>query len=104
MDAILTHDPDAAWPFAHGEMAQRVREHEWSATALGPARQWPASLKRRHEVVHVSRKSLGSADFVFCHSERWDVMQERRLALRRQHDLPPNGNRLTNSRAPRVSA
>ena len=30
---------------AQGEMARRLREHDWAATALGPIHLWPASLR-----------------------------------------------------------
>ncbi|MDZ5461098.1 ATP-binding protein [Azohydromonas lata] len=35
----------ASWPFAGGEMAQRVRTHDWTATRLGPVQQWPGNLR-----------------------------------------------------------
>ena len=31
-------------PFAQGDMARRMREHDWEATPLGPPAQWPESL------------------------------------------------------------
>jgi hypothetical protein len=33
------------WPAGDGEMTRLVREHDWSATPLGPAEDWPQSLK-----------------------------------------------------------
>jgi CheY-like chemotaxis protein len=45
MDTARTSNNDARWPFAQGEMAQRVREHDWAATSLGRLETWPASLR-----------------------------------------------------------
>ncbi|WP_157268700.1 PAS domain-containing protein [Azohydromonas aeria] len=39
------------WPFAAGEMAQRVRSHDWAATPLGPVAQWPALLRTTVQLV-----------------------------------------------------
>lgn len=33
------------WPSGDGEMAQRIRAHDWAATPLGPIETWPFSLK-----------------------------------------------------------
>ncbi|HEV7254331.1 MAG TPA: PAS domain S-box protein [Mesorhizobium sp.] len=33
------------WPALSGEMAERIREHDWASTVLGPIAQWPQSLK-----------------------------------------------------------
>ncbi|WP_340267792.1 PAS domain-containing sensor histidine kinase [Sphingobium mellinum] len=33
------------WPSGNGEMAARVREHDWAATPLGPISGWPDSLR-----------------------------------------------------------
>lgn len=33
------------WPSGNGEMAARVREHDWAATPLGPISAWPDSLR-----------------------------------------------------------
>ncbi|WP_028998665.1 PAS domain S-box protein [Azohydromonas australica] len=39
------------WPFASGEMAQRVRMHDWAATPLGPVEQWSAILRTTVQLV-----------------------------------------------------
>ena len=33
------------WPPGAGEMAARIRAHDWAATPLGPIEGWPRSLK-----------------------------------------------------------
>ena len=35
----------AAWPLGPGEMARRIREHDWAATPLGPVEHWPGALR-----------------------------------------------------------
>ena len=40
-----TNHETGGWPFAAGEMACRVRAHDWAATALGPVERWPANLR-----------------------------------------------------------
>jgi hypothetical protein len=32
------------WPHAEGEMAERIRSHDWGATPLGPIETWPHAL------------------------------------------------------------
>jgi PAS domain S-box-containing protein len=44
-------DKAGSWPFTDGEMAQRVRTHDWSATPLGPSGQWPANLRTTVQLV-----------------------------------------------------
>ena len=39
------------WPFVDGEMARRVRDHNWSSTPLGPKATWPAALRRATETT-----------------------------------------------------
>ena len=34
-----------AWLSGDGEMARRIREHDWAATPLGPHEGWPQSLR-----------------------------------------------------------
>lgn len=36
---------DAAWRVGGGEMGGRIRDHDWSGTALGPIAAWPQSLR-----------------------------------------------------------
>lgn len=38
-------DQSTAWPVAPGEMAARIRHHDWAATPLGPAARWPVALR-----------------------------------------------------------
>ena len=39
------------WPAAPGEMAERIRHHDWAATPLGPIGDWPPSLRLALEMV-----------------------------------------------------
>lgn len=39
------------WPYAAGEMAARVRQHDWAATPLGPVASWPVSLRTMVQAV-----------------------------------------------------
>lgn len=34
-----------AWPSGTGEMAKRLRHHDWTATSLGPPQSWPQALR-----------------------------------------------------------
>lgn len=49
----LSHpgEPAARFPAGSGEMARRVREFDWSATALGPIAGWPQRLKTAVELM-----------------------------------------------------
>ena len=38
-------DPSSTWPPAGGEMAELIRQTDWSLTPLGPTQQWSASLR-----------------------------------------------------------
>lgn len=40
-----------AWPIGDGEMAVRVRSHDWAITPLGPLADWPQHLKTTVELV-----------------------------------------------------
>ncbi|NML17134.1 ATP-binding protein [Azohydromonas caseinilytica] len=51
MDTDRSDSIDRGWPFAEGDMAQRVRGHDWAATPLGPLGQWPASLRTSVQTV-----------------------------------------------------
>ena len=36
---------DGGWPMGTGEMARRIREHDWAATSLGPIGTWSVRLR-----------------------------------------------------------
>ncbi|MDZ5458067.1 response regulator [Azohydromonas lata] len=44
-------DITGRWPFCAGEMAQRVRVHDWASTPLGPIEHWPANLRTTVQLV-----------------------------------------------------
>lgn len=47
-----------SWPVGEGEMAERIRRFDWSATGLGPARAWPASLRHAVDLILPSRQPM----------------------------------------------
>jgi PAS domain S-box-containing protein len=56
-----SNNDGAVWPFASGEMAQRIRLDHWAATPLGPIEAWPQPL---HTAVDVCL-ACGFASFVW---------------------------------------
>jgi signal transduction histidine kinase/DNA-binding response OmpR family regulator len=46
--------PDLLFP-GDGEMARRMREHDWAATALGDPREWPPALRTACRICLTSR-------------------------------------------------
>ena len=42
---LSTEDNRSDFPGGFGEMAERVRRHDWSSTPLGPIEKWPQSLR-----------------------------------------------------------
>lgn len=46
------------WPPGNGEMCRRIREHDWAATPLGPAAQWPQSRKTAVELMLASGHAM----------------------------------------------
>jgi PAS domain S-box-containing protein len=42
----------------HGELAALVREHDWSSTPLGPADEWPQSLRSVVNILLTSRYAM----------------------------------------------
>lgn len=44
-------DETATWPAGPGEMARRIRAHDWAATPLGPVGSWPQSLRTVADLV-----------------------------------------------------
>lgn len=56
MDDVAPHTP--CWPHASGEMAERIRAHEWAATPLGPIHAWPVSLKTAVDLMLASAQPV----------------------------------------------
>jgi PAS domain S-box-containing protein len=40
-----THRSRTSWPLGNGHMAERIRNHDWGATALGETGNWPPHLR-----------------------------------------------------------
>jgi len=51
MEAI--GDP-VPWPVGDGEMARRIRAHDWAATPLGPLTSWPQNLRTAVDIMLAS--------------------------------------------------
>jgi len=43
--STLVTTQSVSWPSGAGEMAERIRNHDWAATPLGPIETWPQSLR-----------------------------------------------------------
>jgi PAS domain S-box-containing protein len=48
----------STWPPGTGEMAERIRSFGWSGTALGPAEDWPQSLRTAVEIMLASGHAM----------------------------------------------
>ncbi|NML43294.1 PAS domain-containing protein [Ramlibacter sp. G-1-2-2] len=46
------------WPPGGGEMARRIRAHDWAATPLGPIAAWPQSLKTAVDLMLASGHAM----------------------------------------------
>ena len=44
---------DTRWPSGSGEMARRIRAHDWGATPIGPIDRWPRSLREAVDLMLV---------------------------------------------------
>jgi PAS domain-containing protein len=57
------------WPGGDGEMARRIRSHDWDETPLGPIEQWPQSLKTAIDLLlasgHATQLAWGAERTVF---------------------------------------
>lgn len=69
------------WPTGVGEMACRIREHDWAATPLGPTQGWPQSLKT---VVDLMLASPSMMSLVWG-SEAIHLYNDRFTELLREH-------------------
>ncbi|WNG42803.1 PAS domain S-box protein [Archangium minus] len=47
----MTSEARGGWPAGRGEMAERIRTHDWAATPLGPVEHWPLSLRAIVDMV-----------------------------------------------------
>lgn len=57
LGGVATRKPQmdaGAWPRGRGEMAERIRRHDWAATPLGPVPSWPPSLVAAVELMLAS--------------------------------------------------
>ncbi len=48
-----------AWPEGEGDMARRIRNHDWRDTSLGPIAGWSARLRTLVEMMLTSPQSVG---------------------------------------------
>lgn len=46
---------DLRWPVQAGEMAERIRGHDWSASPLGPIQGWPENLRTAVDLMLASQ-------------------------------------------------
>ena len=66
MSAHLTPESVPAFLLADGEMAARIRAHDWAATPLGPPEHWSASLKAMVRMALTTRHPI----FIFWGAEQ----------------------------------
>ncbi|WP_457421800.1 ATP-binding protein [Roseateles sp. P5_E7] len=55
---IAPRDPDTAFMAGGGELGQLMRDHDWTATPLGPPAHWPRSLKTVVRIMLTSRQPI----------------------------------------------
>lgn len=53
MSSTVPH-AQTVWPAGGGEMGERIRQHDWAATPLGPVGTWPQSLKTAVDIMLAS--------------------------------------------------
>lgn len=53
---MKTNEPVPAFLMGGGEMGERIREFDWSETALGPVEGWPTSLRTCVQIMLTSRQ------------------------------------------------
>ena len=54
----LATDPATAWLTGGGEMGERIRTFDWTATPLGPATSWPQSLRSAVSILLPSKAQI----------------------------------------------
>src|SRR3954447_22133395 len=65
------------WPIGNGEMAERIRAHDWVSTPLGPRDAWPQSL---HTAVDICLSS-GFASYVWWGRDLIQFYNDPALAI-----------------------
>ena len=63
-----------AWPRGNGEMAARIRGHDWSSTQLGALGDWPQPLKTAVDIMLGSAMPIGiywGPDLVLLYNDAW---------------------------------
>ncbi|MEH3121351.1 MAG: PAS domain S-box protein [Sphingomonas phyllosphaerae] len=75
------------WPFAETAMAKRIRDFDWSATALGPIAGWPQHLRT---VVDFMFDTPGMASLVWG-EKAIHLYNDRFTELLREHHVQPLG-------------
>ncbi|AWN54310.1 PAS domain S-box protein [Methylobacterium sp. 17Sr1-1] len=62
------------WPSGDGEMARRIRDHDWSATTLGPVEAWPSPLRAAIDLILPAATPIGlywGADLALVFNDAW---------------------------------
>src|SRR5262249_38272863 len=65
------------WPTGSGEMSRLMRQHDWSATPLGPVAQWPQELKTVVRIMLDSRYAMWlgwGPEFTFLYNDAYARM------------------------------
>ncbi|MEH1940834.1 MAG: ATP-binding protein [Nostoc sp.] len=57
-ESTSASNADVNFLLGGGEMGARMRERDWSKTSLGPAQQWPQSLKTAVRIMLTSRQAM----------------------------------------------
>ena len=65
------------WPMGGGEMGDRIRRHDWSATPLGPIATWPHELRSALTIGLGSCASIGvlcGSEFILLYNDHWAAL------------------------------
>lgn len=79
MNTTHRGDDAAGWPFANGEMAQRVPTHDWAASALGPMQHWSPNLRTTMQLMLVQPNPslpLSGLEFIQIYSDHYRAVMD----------------------------
>lgn len=79
MNTTHCSDDAVGWPFANGEMAQRVRTHDWAASALGPMQHRSTNLRTTMQLVLVQPNPslpLWDPEFIQIYSDHYGAVMD----------------------------